>query len=161
MTRLSKIIPLVAGASLFFTAAAWAETAVSGLDRFRLFNNCRSLDLVIEDLNKDAPRIGLKKKEITIAVRSRLRAARLYSKGQLAYLYVNVTVTNLAFGIKVEYKKWLGDAVSGERGGATTWDAGSIGTHGQDSGYILSSVSRHTDEFIDEYLRVNESACES
>ena len=44
-------------------------------------------------------------------------------------------------------------------GPASTWDTGSTGTHGNDPSYILSSVVRHTDKFIDEYLRVNESAC--
>ena len=43
------------------------------------------------------------------------------------------------------------------KGLAATWDRGVVGQGG--GAYILSSVSRLTDKFIDEYLRVNESAC--
>ena len=36
-----------------------------------------------------------------------------------------------------------------------TWNTGFAGTHGGNAGYVLSSVSRDADKFIDEYLRVN------
>ncbi len=42
---------------------------------------------------------------------------------------------------------------------ATTWGVGSTGTHSRNPNFILSSVSQHTDKFIDEYLRVNADAC--
>ena len=42
---------------------------------------------------------------------------------------------------------------------ARTWDVASTGTHTQNPNYILSSVTLYTDEFIDEYLRVNADAC--
>lgn len=44
-------------------------------------------------------------------------------------------------------------------GFATTWKTGTTGTHGFDAGYVRDVVARHLDEFIDEYLRVNENAC--
>ena len=40
-----------------------------------------------------------------------------------------------------------------------TWQSGSTGTHGTDSSFILSNVSRHLDKFLAEYLRVNEEDC--
>jgi len=61
--------------------------------------------------------------------------------------------------IRFEYKKVLYDPASERHWFAITWDLGRTGTHGSDSGFILSAVSEDTDKFIDEYLRVNEDAC--
>ena len=153
-------VSLIAVASVVLGASAWAEN-VTGDDRFKLWNNCQPVNLVVEPLRKDAADIGLTEDAVRIAVRSRLRAARLYDASASSILYVNVTVVGLAFSIFVQYNKWMVDRVSGE--GGLSSDilglVGSTGTHGQDSGVILSYVSRHTDEFIDEYLRVNEDAC--
>ena len=59
----------------------------------------------------------------------------------------------------LDYKKTLIDPVSVEGGFATTWHRGSAGTHGGDAAYIVSNVSEHLDQFLTEYLRVNEAAC--
>ena len=43
---------------------------------------------------------------------------------------------------------------------ATTWEIGSLGTHGGDAGFILQGVAEATDTFVNEYLRVNAEACD-
>lgn len=159
MTMPSKIIPIVAGASLYFAAAASVEAVAGSQDRFQLFAGCRPMGLVVENLPKGAAEIGLTRATIETAVRSRLRAARLYSDGASPWLYVQVNLAGQAYNISIQYNKWVRDTVSGEGGTAVTWDIGSTGTHGRSSGYILSFVSQHMDKFIDEYLRVNASAC--
>ena len=151
-------VSLIAAASLALSVLAWAEN-VTWRDRFELWNNCEPMQLVVENLRKDAFDIGLTEEAITIAVRSRLRAARLYDSSALSYLYVNVGVVGLAYSVFVEYNKLMMDVASGEEGLVSSWLRGSTGTHGRDAGYILSAISRHTDEFIDEYLRVNDDAC--
>ena len=151
--------PLLLAAALLLSAPAWAEE-VTDYDRFRLWNDCGPMTLVVENLPKDAADIGLTREAITTAVRSRLRAARLYKADALPYLYVNVNVVGRGFGIGVEYNKLLMDPVLREFGYATTWDIGSAGTLGRNSNYILSYVSQHADKFIDDYLRVNEDTCE-
>ena len=83
---------MVAGASLYFAAAASVEAVTGSLDRFQLFAGCRPMRLVVEDLHKDTAKIGLTKATIEAAVRSRLRAARLYSKGASPWLYVRISV---------------------------------------------------------------------
>ena len=148
-------------ASLLVTSPAALASEVSHYDRFRLWHGCLPTDLVVEDLPKNATDIGLTREAIAVAVRSRLRAARLYdADAASAYLYVNVNVVGPAYNIRFSYNKWLKDQVSGEEGFATTWNFGGAGTHGKDSGYILSNVSQYADRFIDEYLRVNAGACE-
>ena len=42
---------------------------------------------------------------------------------------------------------------------AATWHSDSFGTHGGDGDYVLESVEELVDNFIDEYLRVNNAAC--
>jgi len=144
----------------FLATAASAEEKVSEYDRFRLWHECGLMGLHIENLDKDATDIGLTKDAITVAARSRLRSARLFQAGESRpTLVVRVSLFGQAFSIMVEYVKPVYDFASGVSAGAVVWFDGSIGTHGGDAPYILSSVSMHVDRFIDEYLRVNESAC--
>ena len=130
-------------------------------ERFQLFNSCQSMDLALGSLDSDATGIGLTEQSIQNVVESRLRSARLYDSNLFSdsYLYVNVNVIGLAFGIDLEYYKMVIDEASGLRGLAATWSRGLIGTHGRDASYILSSVSELMDLFLVEYLRVNEEAC--
>ena len=153
--------PTLPAAALVLALAtpSGAAEKVTELDRFRLWHECLPMDLVVEGLQKDAD-TELTEEAITVAVRSRLRAARLYKADALfSYLYVNVNVVPPAFSISIEFQKWLKDAVSGEEGFAATWRFGGTGTYRKGSGYILSGISQYADRFIDEYLRVNASAC--
>lgn len=131
------------------------------LTRFQLFTNCGKMDLVVENLSEDAKKIGLTKKAIANAVESRLRSAKLFSKKEPAsYLYIYVNVIGHAFGTSVAFNKPLYDAYTGMTFPATTWTGGATGTHGSNSGYIMSYISQHIDEFLVDYLRVNGKACE-
>lgn len=148
-----------------------------------LFHWCRTVGLVVQDLSDDAAEIGLTVERLQTLAESRLRAARMYDDLPVVhYVYVRVSVVGAAYSIDVQFKRpmwppeWVraavlnsGDALStlGLRTGigmrtliATTWEQGSTGTHGQNAGFILQNVSESLDEFILEYLRVNESACE-
>ena len=148
------------GVATLLIAVSAATEEVTALDRFRLWNDCAPVDLEVdlEHLGKDGAVIGLTEEAIATAVRSRLRASRLYDADKSEFLYVNVGVMGSAFTIKLSFNKPLHDAASDITVLATSWNSSSLGT-GRDSGFILSSVSQHTDQFIDEYLRVNEDAC--
>lgn len=137
------------------------EETVTNLDRFKLWNDCKPTNLVVEGLGDDAKEISLAVGDIEVSARSRLRAARIYTASETAnsYLYIRVNVGSSVFSIDQDYKKQTQDLASGWSNYATTWESGSFGSHGGDASYILSRLSRHVDEFIDEYLRVNEMAC--
>lgn len=133
-------------------------------DRFQLFNRCKPMVLSV-GLSPAAAKIGLTKKSVQAAVESRLRSARLYASEVTSkattVLSVRVDVAGRAFAIRLGYEKWLYDPRFAVQGGvATTWSLGTIGTHGEDSGYILSSIAELMDRFLVEFLRVNEEACE-
>ena len=119
------------------------------------------MTLLVEGLPEDATTIGLTKDSIEVAVRSRLRAARLYTEDYAgAWLYVNVGVVGRAFGIETKYQKMVRDTATELEYTATTWDISTTGTHSRNSSYILATVAKYADKFIDEYLRVNEDACD-
>ena len=111
----------------------------------------------------DATDISLTEDAIEVAVRSRLRAARIYSEDEYeaawSYLYVNVTVIRRRLRHSGQVQKDVKDLATKLEFPATTWDTGSTGRHGKDPNFILSNVARHADKFIDEYLRVNADAC--
>ena len=145
-----------------------SDTPEGARGGFRLFNTCRPMALLIEELSDYAAGIGLSKEALHTAAESRLRAARLYEDRGAdfahlnvnAHLYVNVSVVRPAFHVSVQYRKVVCDKF-GEEAPATTWQSNSTGTHGGDAGYIVSSLSRRLDEFLAAYLRVNEEACGS
>ena len=163
-----RTMRLIATTLLALLAGSAASTPSAGqgiYDMFRLFTSCKPIGLVVEDLPQDAIQIGLTKNSIETLVRSRLRAARIYDPdaGESAlgpYLYVNVNVVGPAFNAGLELRKKVSDPLSGWSFHAPTWEQGGAGTHGRASSqFILGALSQYTDEFIDEYLRVNEKAC--
>ena len=136
------------------------------LGRFQLWHACQPIDLLVESPDDDEVKMGLTRESITTTVRSRLRAARLYreSTRPSPYLYVVINALprdrggDTAFSVRLEFRKHFFDRISYRAGSASTWDTGAVGWG--DAAYILSGVSQLMDEFIDEYLRVNESACQ-
>ena len=155
----SMLWPLL---GILLTASTVQAQAASDWDRFGLFNACRPMMLVVEELPSDAQAVGLTRERIQLAAESRLRAARLYTesmKANSAYLYVNINVVGRAHSMTVEYRKWVTDLVSNSNGAATTWKTGGTGTHGGDAGFIIQALSSYLDEFLAGYLRVNESVC--
>lgn len=153
------ILALVLSIPLLGGALPSLSEGVTDIDRFELWTGCEPIDLIVENLPQDAHNIGLQRDKIIYNVRSRLRAAQLYNSESGPHLYVNVTVVGNAYSISLSLRKLLMDLNSYEIGYSETWYRGILGTHGKNAGYILSGVSQKTDEFIDEYYRVNAEDC--
>jgi len=141
-------------------AVGQAGSTPTELDRFRLWDACHPMSLIVEGLPSDAVEAGLQSQDIEVAVRSRLRSARIYDEEGISFLYVNVNVVGRAYNISVQYHKLLWDSSTALSFTTNTWATGRTGTHRQDSGFVLSGVSWHVDKFIDEYLRVNGPDCQ-
>lgn len=147
---------ILALAVVVLTLAATATGQVTDRDRFQLFDYCRPMSLVVEQLPPDAAGIGLTEQSIQNLVESRLRSARLYDTNRpLTYLYVNVNVVGRAIGIELEFVRSARVLETDIIGLATTWDSGTVGLHGRDARFILTVVSGLMDKFLVEYLRVN------
>ncbi|MDE0098798.1 MAG: hypothetical protein OXM87_04160 [Truepera sp.] len=143
---------------VILTLAATGE-AQSTVERFQLFNDCQPIDIVVERLPREAGEIGLRGEAIQATVESRLRSAHLYDPEAVPFLYINVNVGPRAFHISLEFHKEVRDLASGLSSTAPTWLTGVTGTHGRDSGYLLSLISRQIEEFLGEFLEVNGEAC--
>lgn len=145
--------------ALILTAVpAAAQLTDEQYERFRLFMNCEPMRLVaiVEDVERE---LSLTEESVGRAVRSRLRSARLYDEQKYQHLSVYVHVAGRAFSIDVGLRKPVYDYATELIVPAPTWSTGITGTHGGNADYVLSAVGPLIDEFLDEYLRVNESAC--
>ena len=163
-------------AMLLVTApyAARSDDAAEDRDRFELWNNCELIGLhAIAGLPGSGPTAAKEalRERVTTAARSRLRAARLYTDDPLnASLSVAAFDGDLIRLVLVSLFKLVHDPQSEARGHAPTWLtvgggptnplAGLLGEE-RTSDSIVALVTEKVDEFIDEYLRVNEDACAS
>ena len=142
-----------------------ADDTRARVERFQLWNDCRPVRLRIDDLSEHEAKIGLTKEAVAVAVRSRLRAARIYTDGDItateapAAVYMSIGVVGPAFTVHSRFAKAVRDIASGVSNYATTWDYGQYGTHGDDPDAIIRAASKIADRFLDDYLRVNEAAC--
>ena len=150
---------------ILLTASTVQAQAVSDADRFELFNACRPMMLVVEVVPSDAQTFELTER-VQLAVESRLRAARLYTesweKANFVHLSIGINVLGPTYSIDVKYWKWVTDPVNNSNGRATTWSTGGIGRLGardRDPAFIIQDLSSRLDEFLANYLRVNDPAC--
>ena len=141
--------------------------AVTEFEQWQLGSDCRPMNLVVHVQRSGAPDLDITETQIRNAIESRLRAARLYEDdvGTLEKLNVNIHVAGPGIGITFKYKamviRRLGDGESDKFPFMVgLWENSGTGTHRGDSGGVLQSVAEHTDEFLNAFLRVNESACE-
>ena len=149
---------IILAAILFATAGPGFAAEPSAHDRFALWNECAPTRLIV--VTDEDNKIGLTERAVATTARSRLRAARLYSPNVSdTALAVFVGAVGVAFRARVDFYKRLYDAKSGRSETAGTWNRIWMGQHGGDSAHILGKVALVVDIFIDEYLRVNESAC--
>lgn len=165
LDRYVRVLPL-----LLFMAAlprGIAAQEVRPLADRQLWTGCSILEPEVYVSDGDDDLSGLTEATVMRAVSSRLRAARLHHDGEQAFvvLRVDVWIVGRAFHVEVELRRivWIipGARLDSSEDAiiATTWSDSTLGTHGGDPSFVLSSVSEKMDHFIDEYLRVNGSAC--
>ena len=155
-TNLARVIkPALVVSPLLFVGSTMAEE-VTKIDRFQLWNDCQPVKLEIDYQSAwDQSRA----EKVTTAVRSKLRAARIYDTDSPISLYIrDYTVGLTTSGVSFQYEKKLTDPASGESAWMITWsrhyEGALVGT-----GFIMEWINQLTDEFLDEYLRVNADSC--
>ena len=163
--RVVFAVALVAIAAGVCAASDKRVKTKGSIDEFRLYTKCLGVILVVEHLSDDARKIGLKREEIIAAVESRLRAAGLFQTGVFGFpegavvffphLYVNVDVIGQAYRVLLELKTCVHEPLSGQFNFAQTWRSGTSGIYAKSSRRIMSSVRDLTDQFIDEWNKVN------
>lgn len=160
---MKRIIICMAVFLYLFNTNTFAQkySTIQRVKRFELFSNCEPISILVEGLSREALNIGLTKESVQNAVESRLRSARIYSSNPTLHssLYISVNVSNRSFSIALEFNKRVFDLFTKTYGTAITWSDGGIGTHGNRVGGILSSLSQLMDDFLVDFLRINDEAC--
>lgn len=166
-----------AAAILLLAAAASPAFGQYGFDdRFELWAECSRFWPEVH-VDQEQSMSEIDEEAVTIAVRSRLRSARLFEdrlsedrstwnpgkkpweKG--VWLVVDVQTVGAAFTTSVKLYKRRMDLFSGDQATDLAWQASSFGTYAGDEGYVLGIIGKNMDRFIDAYLRVNEPACQA
>ena len=160
-------MPRITAVFVLTFSFAVAESAIG--DRFALWNRCDNMFLEVGGKAESQHYVEWIETTLTTAVRSRLRAVRLYDENWWqapnanydgrGTLDVDAVVLDDIYVVHVKYIKWVTDLVTEAGGQAPTWSEWTVGAHGGDTGHILSSGSWLIDRFIDEYLRANADAC--
>ena len=117
------------------------------------------MGLIVRYTSEEAEALNLSKELILDFVETRLRAAGLYELNPSSFLGVDVKVYKTAFNIHVFFFKYLKDLRTETEFYAATWDTGALGTHDNNAGYVLNTISQYLDEFLVQYHRVNQEAC--
>jgi hypothetical protein len=133
-------------------------------ERFRLYTGCRPVYLGVQVTQDPSSRAGVAQVTIERAVRSRLRGAGMYQEslldeqGRLSpILSVRVWLRGPAVHLRVLLMKQLIDYGADANMHATTWRIERLGAHGRNRGAVSQAIAEMVDEFLDEYLRVNEA----
>ena len=156
-------ILLLVAVSLIFCQVASAQVSTQH-ERFFLWNECKPIRLFVRQLvwNGTQEDTASKYNEVMVLIRSRLRAARIYetdeNKSTPYFGMVLIHSKNTAFVLEMAFTKWLYDPISDYTFAAATWTELDGGATTNWEG-IRSTISRFTDKFIDDYLRVNADAC--
>ncbi|MCY4383177.1 MAG: hypothetical protein OXE44_08530 [Nitrospinae bacterium] len=167
------ILGVVTFFCLMTTHSFAQQQTLNEIIHFQLFTNCEPMSLLVGELSKDVLKLGLTKESIKKVAENRLRAARLYSnKIANSYLRIEVRVSGVAFSISILLNKAVFDRFYTQGFGyVTTWSNGFLGTHGEKwwkthtiggvkaRKYIMSNLTGVVDDFLIEFLRVNDEAC--
>ena len=150
-----------------FKAYSEKVAGEAAVDRFMLFNNCEPMYLVVEKVLSSQDEIFIDKdlfhKGLSMLALNRLKLARLlhHDSESGGLLAIQVRIEGSAYGVGVRYFKAVLDPASDLTLPATTWSWEDVGEHDDNSLYVLTIASTALDNFLSEYLRVNEAACEA
>ena len=137
------------------------------LERFQLFNNCAPMHLiVVEDLPESEWEVPANEKHLHELALGRLQIARLYGgpdSDSLLEIRVGVLLIpnqGRVFNIGLRYYKEMSDPATGITMPAPAWIDGGLGAQNTDDDFVIAKLSKHLDDFLTEYVRVNKEACE-
>ena len=148
-------------------------------DRFSLYTGCAPMELYVDVDNKNSS-LSLSAETVRPAAEARLRSARLFLTDDgdshtvpAQYLSITVSGASVAFSVRLEFSRilewplsthvdwWHQEYADGSEpiGFASTWTRTAVGTHGGNYTVVLSLVSSLMDDFLVDYLRMNEVSC--
>ena len=146
--------------SMALTAQAGAQTPITDGDRFAFWNSCFPVELLVDHQDTDSAVAGVSSGIIAMFVKNRLEEAEVYGEApQYGRLYIHVLIVEDAYNVQVSFHKFIQDWQSEINGYAATYHYGITGMHEERDDQILAAVFTLVDQFMEDYLRVNEAAC--
>lgn len=165
--RDSTVEQLAEAASASLSVAITQPRDMERLTRFMLYNECQPVGLLVDDSEDTLSDAGLTEHDVRDLAEQRLRNARLYvdeDNYEALLVTPHVEIVALlyggAFSLGISFRKPMTDPLSRERYSAGNWHYQSVGTHANNPDFTLSWVSKLLDEFLTQYLQVNEEACD-
>lgn len=155
MTRL--ILVSLVFIFLFGVSAGNSQEGAPAYDE-QLFTRCAPLKVAI-GFSMTNTELSLTEETLSEPAETRLRRVRLFKPDAAQFLSIDLNVVGSAFSLRIGLNSWIEDMGFGRGGNVLMWGAGATGTHGDEPQYLLDLVSRHLDEFMEKYLRVNEKPC--
>ncbi|WP_420447549.1 hypothetical protein [Candidatus Palauibacter sp.] len=144
--------PLAAQETDFGSVPIRELSSLETFERFQLLTNCAPVAVL--DLGQA--------EVVRRAMTSRLRAARIYNPAEAnnSLFFLSTKATEVSGGVHVETEFFQSVVTSaGILGKAVTWRTSVVVTNFDAAGVVAQAaehVAQHMDEFIDDYLRVNE-----
>ena len=130
-------------------------------ERFGLFSECSPMRLLVYELPPDASKTSLTKDLIRVYLESRLRSARLYDSAAFNFLSVATdVVTSSFYSLELKYHKVVYDPASKLVSTVETWNECNSTAVFSACGLPGGGLETCIDRFLEEFLRVNEEACE-
>ena len=130
-------------------------------ERFELWTDCQPMALMIYVSDETEGGARLTEESVRSAVESRLRAARLYSDDADVWLDVAVVRGGSGpyyGGFSMTLRKVQFDLKTRLRGPSVSWERNlRVGVGPVE--FVRSKIAEEMDEFLVDYLRVNDEAC--
>lgn len=148
----------------FLPLAGWSQLSETDRDLFEFCVPNGQVDLIVLELDDIETEGGLTTERIENVVESRLRAARIYAAEASSILIVHVSLiaplpnnaTSLAgfFRFNLARRMTTAEGIVGV--GVTAFTTIDYAVSGG-ADYIMQGISEAADQFVREFLRVNES----
>ena len=147
---------------LYTTIALSQEVIFSSSKNGLEVHRNKGIGIVI-NITDEAKKVRLTKTRLQTKCELRFRQAgiNIATKGFIInpiFLYVDVTVYQLAFAVRLEFKRPMQFTVGNveyRQLRAATWTDGAVGIHGNDPELIVGSVDQRLDMFLNDFLEAN------
>ena len=130
--------------------------------RLQLFNDCRPVGLLVEDSYSEHSKIRLSEGHLQLRAERHLSLAGLYSREEYdSYVKFRVNVNQMTCTIVSAYFKPVFDEY-GNWAAVPVWNKFTYKYDGGEdvtSSLVASTLLEAVEEFIVEYLRINEPSC--
>ena len=168
----------------FKTGIESVDETLWNIERFRLFNRCRPMRLIVQirefktfDEHPTVPSRSrsipaLTEDRVRERVKGMLRRGHLQTDlkvgtdvhhrataGTILMVRVDIQIPDRVFIVRMEYSKVFTDVITDRVGTATTWETREFGLHQDSSNLVMDAVTRQALKFIMEYRSVNEEDC--